>query len=271
MPDLMPSTPSTIDLAPPEIGQRLRLLSYNVQVGIGSTRPHHYFRDSWQHILPHPRRFHVLDRIAEVLSGYDVVALQEVDAGSRRTGFVNLTEYLALQADFPFWYHQRNRDLGKIAQHANGLLSRYRPTEIVEHKLPGLIPGRGALMVRYGTSDAPVVVLLVHLSLSRRARCQQIAYICEVVNTYEHVVVMGDLNCELGSREMNALFRRTPLREPLDRHHTFPSWRPMRNIDHILVTPGLGVRKSHVLHHAHSDHLPIAMEVILPASVQLPA
>ena len=47
--------------------------------------------------------------IAEMLRGYDLVGLQEVDAGSRRSGYINLTEYLANRADFPFWDDRTNR------------------------------------------------------------------------------------------------------------------------------------------------------------------
>jgi len=250
--------------------QRLRLLSYNVQVGISGTRPHHYFTKSWKHVLPHPRRFETLDRIAQLLAAYDVVGLQEVDAGSHRTGFVNLTEYLARQAGFPFWHHQLNRDLGRIAQHANGFLSHYRPMEITEHKLPGLIPGRGALMARFGEGDASLVVMMLHLALSRRARIHQLRYIAEVVNRHPNVVVMGDMNCQQGSPEMAYLLRATRLGLPAAELLTYPSWRPSRGIDHILVTPGLTVTECRVLHHNYSDHLPIAMEVALPDELRLP-
>ncbi len=253
----------------PEEGQRVRLLSYNVQVGINSHRPHHYFTGSWRHLLPHPRRFETLDQIAALLASHDLVALQEVDAGSRRTGFVNLTEYLADRAGFPFWYHQLNRDLGKIAQHSNGFLCRFRPSEVTEHRLPGLIPGRGGLLVRFGSGDEALVVLLLHLALSRRARFQQLEYISEVVNTFRHVVVMGDLNCEADSPEMEMLFRTTRLTTACDTAHTFPSWRPNRCIDHILVTPELTVTQNRVIREAFSDHLPVAMEVVLPPSLRL--
>jgi endonuclease/exonuclease/phosphatase family metal-dependent hydrolase len=251
--------------------QRLRLLSYNIQVGVSTVRPHQYLTHSWRHVLPDSRRFDTLDSIASVLSGYDIVALQEVDAGSHRTDFVNLTKYLAEQADFPFWSHQINRDLGRLAQHCNGLLSRYRPTEVVEHRLPGIIPGRGALMARYGSAQQPLVVLLIHLALGRRARLRQLEYLAEVVNEFEHVVLMGDMNCQPGSREMEFLFTHTRLIEPCEQLCTFPSWRPNRNIDHILVTPSLDVTTCHVLNHTFSDHLPIAMEVALPEALQLPA
>lgn len=247
----------------------LRLLSYNIQAGVASTRAHHYVTQGWKHVLPHPRSFENLDRIAHVVSDYDVVALQEVDAGSMRSYFINQVEYLARRGHFPFWYHQTNRNLGKFAQHSNGLLSKIQPQEVVEHKLPGLIPGRGLIMARYGDRKHPLVILLAHLALSKRARMRQLAFIGELVNEYQHVVLMGDLNCQPQSKEMDALLENTHLCEPLEAFHTFPSWRPFRNIDHILVTPSLKIKSVQVLSHALSDHLPISLELIIPESVCL--
>lgn len=250
---------------------RLRLLSYNIQVGIASSNFYHYVTHSWKHVLPHAELFDNLDRIAQVIGGYDIVGLQEVDAGSLRSGFINQTQYLANRANFPYWYDQTNRKLGKIAQHSNGLLSRFRPAEIIEHKLPGLIPGRGALLARFGTIDHPLILLIVHLALSRRARLRQLAYLSELVNEYEHVIVMGDLNCPSDSKEIDSLLDRTSLRAPAHGLHTFPSWRPSRNIDHILVSASLRVEHMQVLHCPCSDHLPIAMDVTLPDTIRLDA
>ncbi|MBE0510232.1 MAG: endonuclease/exonuclease/phosphatase family protein [Chromatiales bacterium] len=253
----------------PESGHRLRLLSYNVQVGISSTQASHYLTKSWKHLLPAARRFENLDRIAQVLRDYDIVGLQELDAGSHRTGYVHLTEYLANKAHYPFWHHQLNRDLGRLAQHGNGLLSRFRPSELSEHKLPGMLPGRGALLTRYGHGEDSLVVIMAHLALSARARERQLGYLIDVINQHRHVVLMGDLNCSHDCREMMLLFRHTHLREPAEILHTYPSWRPERNIDHILVSRELTVERCQVLNHAHSDHLPIAMELTLPQSVVL--
>lgn len=253
----------------PAGGQRLRLLSYNVQVGINSVHPHHYITKSWKHLFPARRRFDTLDKIAHILRDYDVVGLQELDSGSHRTNYVDLTEYLANRAEFPFWYHQTNRNLGKLAQHGNGLLSKCRPSEISEHKLPGMIPGRGALFIRYGHGDNSLVVIMLHLALGPRARAKQLAYVTELVREYPNAIVMGDMNCPPDSVEMRRFFRDTKLREPEGKYHTFPSWRPERNIDHILVSPSIEVMACGVLSDAHSDHLPIAMEVILPEGLVL--
>ena len=250
-------------------GQRLKIMSYNVQVGISTRRPHHYFTHSWKHVLPHTQRLENLDRAARLLSDVDIVGLQEVDAGSLRSNYINLAEYLAFRAGFPFWYHQVNRSIGKIAKHSNGLLSRFTPAEVQDISLPGLIPGRNAILARYGTHENPLVLIMLHLALSRRARLRQLAYISEIVNQYPHVILMGDMNCRPGSPEMQLLFEHTDLFEPDEETLTFPSWRPRYHIDHILVTPGLNVHRVHALNHAYSDHLPIVMELDLPADVKL--
>jgi endonuclease/exonuclease/phosphatase family metal-dependent hydrolase len=247
---------------------RLKLLSYNIQAGVGSTRYHHYITHSWKHILPHPKRFETLDSIAKFVSEYDVVALQETDAGSLRSHFTNQTEYLASKGKFPFWYDQVNRDIGRIAQHSLGVLSRFVPTEIVEHKLPGFIPGRGAMMLRFGKPGEDLVLFVVHLALGRRARKVQLDYLSEHINDHEHVIVMGDLNCQPDSHEMNRFFNRTSLQEShLLEHTTYPSWRPYKRLDHILTTPALRVNDAHVLNYTLSDHLPIAMDITLPPGV----
>lgn len=258
------------DLSQPRhVKGSLRLLSYNIQAGIASTRPHHYLTRSWKHVLPHSSSFDNLDRIARLAANYDLVAIQEADAGSMRSYFVNQVEYLARRGHFPFWCHQTNRDLGKFAQHSNGLLSKLRPRLIAQHKLPGLIPGRGAMLVQLGHSDAPLAVLLVHLALGRRARIRQFDFISELIHDYEHVVVMGDFNCVPESHEMDLLLSKANLCEPAQALHTFPSWRPYRNIDHILVSPSLKISNLQVIQHPLSDHLPIAVEIEIPAEVQL--
>ena len=250
-------------------GSLLRVLSYNVQVGIATRRAHDYLLNSWKHVFPHADRFDNLDKVARMLRSYDIVGLQEVDGGSLRSSNINLTEYLARQADFPHWHHRVNRRIGRFAQHASGLLSRLEPSLLGEYRLPGLIPGRGVTMARYGHRDHALVVLNIHLALSRRARLGQLGYIAELLQEYPHGIVMGDMNCRPDSPEMRQLFRATDLREPSEKFATFPSWQPEKNIDHILVTSDLEVTRAEVLNHSYSDHLPISMEVRVPESVRL--
>ncbi len=253
----------------PRQGTRLRLLSYNIQAGAAASRYRHYVTHSWKHVLPHGTILKNLDGIAEVLADFDIVALQEVDAGSLRSYFINQVEYLAKRAGFPYWYHQTNRNLGKIAQHSNGLLSRIVPSEVIDYRLPGVIPGRGAIFVRFGPKEASLALVLVHLALSRRARLKQLAFLIDLVNEYPHVVLMGDFNCQLQSREIHTLLTNTALSAPIEELKTFPSWRPLRNIDHILITPSLKLSEAKVLSHTFSDHLPVTLDIQVPPSVTL--
>ncbi len=179
-PQVNPQCPAAGDF--PAEG-RLRLLSFNIQVGISTERYRHYLTRGWQHLLPHTGRADNLQRIGALLGGYDLVALQEVDGGSLRSGFVNQVEHLAHLGGFPYWYQQLNRNLGRLAQHSNGVLSRLRPSLLEDHPLPGP-PGRGAMLLRLGEGAEAIVVVMMHLSLGARTRTRQLAYVRELIGGY---------------------------------------------------------------------------------------
>jgi endonuclease/exonuclease/phosphatase family metal-dependent hydrolase len=252
----------------PKAQNSLRLLSYNIQAGVDTQYYRHYVTRSWKHVLPHRERLENLNRIANLLANYDLVGLQEVDAGSLRSGFLDQTEYLAHRAGFPHWFKQVNRNLGKFAQHSNGLLSRFRPVTVTDHKLPGM-PGRGAMLCELGEGPQPLLICIVHLALGRRARQRQLDFVAQLVAPFDHVIVMGDMNCHCQAPEMLGFVGATGLQEPSCDQSTFPSWRPMRTIDHILVSESLKVKDAQVLDYPLSDHLPISLEVALPPDLVL--
>ena len=260
--------PTRINRIPRTGRQTLNLLSFNIQTGVDTQDYREYVTKSWKHILPLKERISNLNRIADLVQFYDVVGLQEVDSGSLRTGFLDQTEYLAHRARFPYWYRQVNRSFGKIAQHSNGVLSRIRPHSVDEHKLPGL-RGRGAMLVELPTNRDPLLVCIMHLALGKRARRLQLAYISELVKEYSQLVVMGDFNCGSNSKELIELVDSTHLKLPVENLKTFPSWRPNRKFDHILISESLKLQKTEVLEHTHSDHLPICVEIELPKDVYL--
>ena len=187
--------------------RRLRLLSFNIQVGNSTQGYRHYLTRSWQHVLPHKGRAGNLERIGDLLGDFDLVALQEADGGSHRSGYINQVKYLAQQGEFPYWYQQLNRNLGRLAQHSNGVLSRLRPAAIEDHPLPGPA-GRGAILVRFGEGPDALVVVVMHLALGTKTRTRQLAYIRELIGDYQHQVLMGDMNTHA-----NDLLHTSPLRD----------------------------------------------------------
>jgi endonuclease/exonuclease/phosphatase family metal-dependent hydrolase len=241
---------------------RLRLLSFNIQVGISTERYRHYLTRGWQHLLPHPGRAANLQKIGALINDYDLVALQEVDGGSLRSGFINQVEHLAQLGRFPFWYQQLNRNLGHLGQHSNGVLTRLQPSVLEDHPLPGP-QGRGAILLRFGEGKDALLVVMMHLALGSRTRTLQLAYIRELIVGYRHVVLMGDMNTHASD-----LLEKSPLRDlgllAPQVQATFPSWQPQRCLDHILLSPELGLVKVEVLPMPISDHLPVAVEIRLP-------
>lgn len=241
---------------------RLRLLSFNIQVGISTGRYHHYLTRSWQHLLPHTGRADNLQRIGQLLANYDLVALQEADGGSLRSGFVNQVEHLAQLGAFPYWYQQLNRNLGRFAQHSNGVLSRLEPHGLEDHPLPGP-SGRGAIFLRFGEGEDALVVVMMHLALGGSVRTRQLAYIRELIGGYRHQILMGDMNTHATDLLEHSPLRDLSLQAP-QIAATFPSWRPQRCLDHILLSPSLTLERVDVLSQASSDHLPVAVEIRLP-------
>ncbi|MDP3847779.1 MAG: endonuclease/exonuclease/phosphatase family protein [Pseudomonas sp.] len=264
----------TVDLCNPQVNAlcqgdsglpadgRLRLLSFNIQVGISTERYRHYLTRGWQHLLPHPGRASNLQKIGALINDYDLVALQEVDGGSLRSGFINQVEHLAQLGRFPFWYQQLNRNLGHFGQHSNGVLTRLQPSVLEDHPLPGP-QGRGAILLRFGEGKDALLVVMMHLALGSRTRTLQLAYIRELIVGYRHVVLMGDMNTHAVD-----LLEKSPLRDlgllAPQVQATFPSWQPQRCLDHILLSPELSLVKVEVLPMPISDHLPVAVEIHLP-------
>ena len=243
---------------------RLRLLSCNILAGASVQRYREYVTRSINAVLPGRSKLDNLDRLAELLPQFDVIGLQETDAGSLRSGFLNQTRYLAETSGMPFWSHQPNRPVARLAHSANGLISRFEPQAVIDYPLPSRIPGRGALLARFGDGDDSLAVMIAHLSQSAQARARQLAFIAEVLQDHPHAILMGDLNTDARSVEMNHLFAHSNLQPPDLPIPTFPSWKPKRALDHILTSPGIALEKVWTLPQAFSDHLPVAAEIRLP-------
>ncbi|MFC3550505.1 endonuclease/exonuclease/phosphatase family protein [Lysobacter cavernae] len=240
------------------------MLSANIQAGSSTRGYHDYVARSWSHVLPAGNKRGSLDTIAQLAGAHDIVGLNESDPGSLRSGFTNQTHYLAQRGGFDYWSHQPNRRVGGVASSANGLLSRLEPREVSDHSLPGRISGRGVLVARFGDGDDALTIAVAHLSLGATSRASQLSFIAELLHDHPHAVLMGDFNCSIDRPEMQELFRRTRLQPPDGNVPTFPSWRPQRAIDHILVGDGLKYSGAKALPAAQSDHLALSLDLDVP-------
>jgi endonuclease/exonuclease/phosphatase family metal-dependent hydrolase len=108
------------------------------------------------------------------------------------------------------------------------------------------------------------MIAIAHLSLGATSRSSQLSFISELLHDHPHAVLMGDFNCSVDRPEMQALFRNTRLQPPDGVVPTFPSWRPQRAIDHILVGDGLKTSNARALPAAQSDHLALSLDLDVP-------
>lgn len=245
----------------PDKRESLRLLSANIQAGSSTRAYRDYVTRSWSHVLPNGKRLN-LDSLATLAEPYDVVGLQESDPGSLRSGFTNQADYLAERGGFPYWSHQPNRRISRIAGSGNALLSRLEPKELLDYALPGRIAGRGVLLAKFGEGDKAWDLAVTHLSLGAKSRHLQLGFLAELLSESPRLVLMGDFNCDSDAAEMQSLYRKTSLAPPRERICTFPSWAPLRCLDHVLVG-GFDILDYKALPAAGSDHMAVSVELAL--------
>lgn len=252
-------------------GGVIRLLSLNIQVGLNSSRYAHFLTHAWRHAVPTQAARHTLDRIADLAAGYDLVAIQEADAGSLRTARLNQVAHLAERAGFPHWEAAVTRDLHPFARHCLGCLSRWPLASVRRHVLPGWPPGRGALdAVIRAPGCEPLRLIVVHLALGRGTRTLQLAYLAGLVEPFVDTVILGDLNCDTRELDAHPALRAAGLRS-VHGQPSFPSWRPSRALDHVLVSPSVEVLGGSVIDTRLSDHLPVTTEVRLRMAPDSPS
>jgi endonuclease/exonuclease/phosphatase family metal-dependent hydrolase len=90
-----------------------------------------------------------------------------------------------------------------------------------------------------------------------------------LIGDYRHVVLMGDMNTHAIDLLQHSPLRDLGLVAP-QIAATFPSWRPQRCLDHILLSPELVLERVAVLSQPISDHLPVAVDIRLPTGLNLP-
>ncbi|HVN72499.1 MAG TPA: endonuclease/exonuclease/phosphatase family protein [Desulfomonilia bacterium] len=244
----------------------IRILSYNTHVCIKASKSSERLKNIWKHVLPSRCKLVNLKKISDLARSFDMVGIQESDAGSIRSGFRNQTKFMAQLGGFDYWAEQVNRDL-VFARHSIGFLSRHPILSISRHQLPGKIPGRGLMVMHIDLMGEPVAFAVSHLSLGPRDRIKQAMYIGDIIHELDcKTILMGDFNCGSDSDELWVISQKTGLRPAIRNMPTYPSWRPMRDLDHFMVSEGIIITKAQVIDFPMSDHLPLAIEALIEGS-----
>lgn len=221
------------------------------------------------------------ERIARVISraNPDVVALQELDVGRRRTDSVDQAGLIAryLEMDYHFHPHIHLEE----EKYGDAILTHLPMRVVKAAELPGYIPGgkaepRGALWVVVDLHGTEVNIINTHLGLSARERQLQIEALLGsnwgggVKDA--PLILCGDFNTVPGSRGYRMLRSKfLDAQAQLQDHRpvcTFYSRLPSFRIDHIFLNPGISVEGITVprseLATLASDHLPLIADLGIP-------
>jgi len=194
----------------------------------------------------------------------DVVALQEVDFGLWRTGYVNQAQWLAAQLGM----HALMGGTRRQGRYGNALLTRWPTTFVKNHNLTVWSqPGRTCLEAHLITPKGMLRCYVTHLGLLPQERMVQVKRLTrEIIDTnggHEPILLMGDFNTMPRSRVSDHLRSRfTDVFEVVGngRSATFHARLPGVRFDYIYAA-SLTPIASHVA-ATHwtakgSDHLPL--------------
>lgn len=237
----------------------IKILTYNVHSCIGTDRK----------IDP--------GRIANVIAQAeaDIVALQEVDVGRRRTDGVDQAHLIASLVKMEAHFHPTLT----IAEERYGdAILTALPTETVKAgPLPSVGELRGAISAAISIGSSRLRVINTHLGLRGRERMQQMTtllgpgWLGASAEDGMPTVLCGDFNAIPASATYRLAVR--SLRDAqivsgANPKPTFPSRYPLMRLDHIFVTADISVERTTVLQNrltrVSSDHLPLLADITLP-------
>lgn len=210
-----------------------------------------------------------LERIARVITDQqpDLVAVQEVDVNTRRTGGVDQAAELARLTGMHVAF-------GKAIDYQGGaygqaILSRYKIEHFRTHTLPGDPASEQRIAVEATvrpTRDGPVVRFIgthLHHLPPEANRLRQAAELNRLFVSDSEApptILAGDLNAEPASETIALLLARwRDAAEPGPRQLTYPANEPRKRIDYILLRPlGWRVLDTRVIPETvASDHAPV--------------
>lgn len=246
--------------------RRLRVLSYNI----------HSCRGTDGRVDP--------ARIAETIARCrpDIVALQEVDVGRKRSGGADQAQMVAAHLKLASYFHPALHL--ESEQYGDAILTAL-PTKVIHAgPLPSVGEPRGAIWVAVDLGGVTLQVFNTHLGLRRRERIRQVSTLLgpEWLGSPEcrdrPTLVMGDFNAVPSSVPYRMLARhgRDALVETGARiRPTFHSRFPVFRLDHIFVSGGVRAVEAQVVAdpktRVSSDHLPVLATIDVPVAAHAQA
>ena len=245
------ATGDACDAAPRGTARTLRVMSYNVHVGIGVDKQLD------------------LRRVAEVIRRErpDLVGLQEVDVGVRRTNRVDQIAELARLTGMHAAFAPNLEYQG--GWYGVAVLSRF-PIQTVEHKLFDHLreaERRGCLRIEVEAGGRRLSFATTHLDYQHRdnRRFETEQLLAALARVRSPVVVAGDFNDEPAGDSYRLMLTRFADAWAVARESgdglTYPADKPVKRIDYVFHTAALRARRAWVVESVASDHRAVVAEL----------
>ena len=227
-----------------QAGDVVRLMSYNVRNGIG---------------MDDVRNF---QRIANVINNThpDVVAIQEVDSVTARSGKMDVLKEIAERTQMEYQFAPAiDHDGGK---YGIGLLSKMKPLRVKRLSLPGREEQRALLIAEFDN----YLFGCTHLSLTEEDRINSLNILrAEAKATGKTFFLAGDFNDAPNSKFIAELKKDFQIVSTTNQP-TWPADQPKDMIDYIITAKQenatYAVRSAKVINEPlASDHRPILVDV----------
>jgi endonuclease/exonuclease/phosphatase family metal-dependent hydrolase len=217
--------------------------------------------------------------IAKVISTFnpDIIALQELDVGMKRSDNADQADEIAGALNMKFHFHPSiQMEKGK---YGNAILSRLPMKLVQADALPILhekfsLEKRGAIWVQVQYESHTIQVMNTHLGLNRKERLFQIDNLLSKKWLKHSACIPPIIFCaDLNSMPRSEVYKkiRTSLVDTHEgskgryAHKTWPSRFPFMRIDYIFTSPDMSVKNilfpQSKLVLSASDHLPVFAEV----------
>jgi endonuclease/exonuclease/phosphatase family metal-dependent hydrolase len=236
----------------PKAPPRIRVLTYNIHHAAGTDG-----------------RLDV-QRIAKVIkqANPDLVALQEVDQGTRRSGGIREADELGRLTGLQSVFSRSVYYDG--AEYGNAILSRFKLERSQRHELPGTEERepRAALEVMVH-ADKRTQIRFVGTHLDHQIEVERISQVHRLNELFKDslaasTILAGDINAQPGSKPIKILEQGGWQDTTGDGALTIPSAKPDRKIDWVFVGPGSHwrvVRSEVIDEPVASDHRPVLVEL----------
>ncbi|HEX8846252.1 MAG TPA: endonuclease/exonuclease/phosphatase family protein [Pyrinomonadaceae bacterium] len=251
---LNPSATATT-FEPASAKVHLRVMTYNIHVGIGMDKKLN------------------LERISEVIRNEkpDLVALQEVDRGVRRTNGIDEIVELARLTQMEYAFAPNLDYQG--GKYGVAILSRF-PIRSIDHRRYANkreAERRGLLRVEVSVKGRVIHFVTTHLDYQfadgRLFETEQLLQ--ALADLKGPLIIAGDFNDEPNGTSYDLMQRsftdgwRDAMKDEGRDGLTYPADKPAKRIDYVFVSKDIHVRGAAVRQTLASDHLPLVVDLEL--------